>query len=247
MNVAERLAVAAFALHEFCDLLVHFTRAETAPIGHDQRLVVEAELSARLRLVHVEEFLPDGRSGNDHALRACVLPAAVLKGDHDAVHRPLHHPGRQSGDGVGFMHSRRHPKPRAHFQRRKAGVAARADDHIRVEFPDDAPHLTHGAGHMQQRRHVVPDCRRGQLSLIIGDLQRFKPEVFQRDELVFHAVLRADEEDLAVRLSLPQHVRHGNSGIDMAPCTAAGKYDLHPAASQLRNRFLIQEIVVVLA
>lgn len=146
MDVAERLAVAAFALHEFRDLLVHFTRAETAPIGHDQRLVAEAELSARLRLVHVEEFLPDGRSGNDHALRACVLPAAVLKGDHDAVHRPLDHPGRQSGHGVRFMHSRRHAEPRAHFQRREAGVAA-------------VPTITSGSNSRMMRRtlRMEPD------------------------------------------------------------------------------------------
>ena len=133
------------------------------------------------------------------------------------------------------MHAGGDAELRAHLERGEAGVAAGADDNVGLEVLQDPLRFGERRGHALHGHEIVPDGGGGQLSLVVGDLHGLQLEALARDELVFHAVLRADEEDLAVRLSLPQHVRHGNGGIDMAPGSAAGKYDPQNKAPLIRT------------
>ena len=117
------------------------------------------------------------------------------------------------------------------MEHRIAGIAARAEDDVRLEIADDAVRLFQCAADGERSPDVMPDGARLQAAHIAGDLQRFEPEALARDQSGLHAVLRADKQDLAVRTALEQHARNGKGWIDVSARSAAGEYGLHGPAS----------------
>ena len=59
------------------------------------------------------------------------------------------------------------------------------------------------------------------------DLHSFQPEALARDNLVFHAVFRADKQNAAAGLALLKQPRHRNGWVNMSARAAAGKDDVH--------------------
>ena len=241
MDVMEGRTVFAFAAHELRDLLIHLPRAEAAPARDDQGLVAEAERLPGLLAFGVEEFLPHGRAGQEDLFGVGIVLAAGVEGDHDAAGRARDELRGEARDGVRLMHAGGDAELRAHLERGEAGVAASTDDDVGPEVLQDALRFGKRRGHALHGHEIVPDGGGGQLSLVVGDLHGLQLEALARDELVFHAVLRADEEDPAVRLALAEHAGDRDGGIDMSAGAAAGKDDVHRLSP-----FALQEFIVVL-
>ena len=114
------------------------------------------------------------------------------------------------------------------FERGEAGVAAGTDDDIRAGTSFRMRFgLAQTSPDMRCTRHeIVPDGRgRAACAGSWKSSAVSQPEALARDELVLHAVLRADEEDLAVRLPLAEHAGDRDGGIDVPARAAAGKDD----------------------
>ena len=177
--------------------------------------------------------MTSGSSPSPSPFGVLVVVPAFGEADHDPRCSVCDHPGRQTGHGVGLVDGRGHAAFGSLLEHRVGGVAAGSDDDVGPELLEDPVGLFQRAVQIFQRDEIVPDAFRRQLALVIGDFQRFQPESLARDQLVFHSVLRADEEDLSVRPPGLEELCHGDGGIDMSGGTAAGKDHSH--ADFLRN------------
>ena len=159
-----------------------------------------------------------------------MLPAG-FEGHHDAAGRARNKLRRQARNSIRLMHAGRDAELRPHFEGREAGIATGADDHVGLKVLQDTLCFGECRGHTLYGHEIVPDRGGRQPALVVGDLHGFQPEALARDNLVFHAVLRADKEDLTVRLTLTEHTGDRNGGIDMPARATAGKDDIHELPS----------------
>ena len=195
-------AVLGLQDHEAGDFFIHLPGAQAPPGRDDELLLPKPQRLAGGGAVAVEELAPHRRAGDDDLLGVGVVLLAVREGHHDPIHVLGHHAGGEAGHGVGFVHRRGDAQLGAHVERRVAGIAAGAHDDVGGKVPDDPLGLAHGAGHMAGGGDVVPDARRGELSLEVGDFNGLQVEALPGHQFIFHAVLGADEEDPAVRDAL---------------------------------------------
>ena len=195
-------AVLGLQDHEAGDFFIHLPGAQAPPGRDDELLLPQPQRPPGGGAVAVEELASHRRAGDDDLLGVGVVLLAVREGHHDPIHVLGHHAGGEAGHGVGFVHRRGDAQLGAHVERRVAGIAAGAHDDVGGKVPDDPLGLAHGAGHMAGGGDVVPDARRGELSLEVGDFNGLQVEALPGHQFIFHAVLGADEEDPAVRDAL---------------------------------------------
>ena len=247
MDVAEGLGL-ALQLDETRDLLVHFPRAQAAPAGYDQLLILrKAELLARVVPLGVDKGLVHGHADGIDLGGVRVLLPALVEADQNAVHVLHDHAGGKTRHGVGLVHRGGDAQPRSLPQGREAGVAAGAQDHVRLKFLQDLTHPPLCAGELRQGADVVDDGLGRQAALKEGDIDGFKAEALPGNQFLLHALLRADEQDFTVRPALAQHFGDGQGGVDVAAGTAAGEYRSHAFPPALPVfRFMTRRLVFCL-
>ena len=145
----------------------------------------------------------------------------ALVGHADLLHPLPEQFVRQAGEAVllldqgGDFHSRRGPEQGG------AGVAAHADDDVRLEFADELLRHRHALQHPEGHLDVVDDVLQVQLALHPDDGEADDPVAGRRHLLHLHLAGGADEEDFRVRVQFLQFVRDRDGREDVSARAAS--------------------------
>ena len=239
--MVEGEAVRLLQGHHVRDGLVHHFRALAAESGH-HNVSGQAQGLAGIGLGGVKELLTHGHAHCLHPLGVLVILLALLEGHQHpggAVGRQL---GGDAGDGVGLVDTGGDFHALGGIQCREAGIAAGADDCVRLELPENR---LAGAHRIQDALHgvdVLFQARRAQLPAEAGTREALDFVARLGHQLLLHVALRADEENLAVRVFLPDLVRHGDGGVNVSCGAAAGENQIHKGSSWIFLWFLYRDI-----
>ena len=137
--------------------LVHDLCALTAESGDDHE-AAQAEFLSRF-LFGVENELSAHRHPHDlHLFRVPVVADAFLKGHQHPAGLVRRQTGGDAGDGVALVDAGGNAHGLGGVQRREAGIAAGANDHVGLEFPENLLARLHTLPHAFYRVEVLFHC-----------------------------------------------------------------------------------------
>ena len=208
-------------------ILVHNLGALTAEGRNNNLSIFQTQQLLGFGLGGGNKFLTDRHAHHFNRFRMLVVLDALFKthqhlGGHTGCHL-----GGQAGQGVTFMDNRGYAQLCACINGREAGITTGADDHIRAKVTDDLLALGHCIDHALDCVDVLLDARHIQLTAQAAAGQGDQFIARCGNQLFLHVAFSANEENLAIRLSLLQYVGYGDCRIDVSGSTASGKHNFH--------------------
>ena len=228
VNVVEGEPGLPLLLKEVQHPLVHGGRAQTAPEGGHQRLIVSiAQLLPGLLFRQLKEIAPHRRAGDHHLVGVLVMAAAILKAHHHAVHAVLQQFGGQTGDHVGLVYGGGDAVPGGGLDSRIAGIAAGAHHQIGLEIADDGVGLPAGGHQRSGGLEVVPQAVQRKRAAEVADFNG--GEVIARlfHKAPLHTVGSAHKQHSRGGILLLHIPRQRQRRVHMSGGAAAGKDHIH--------------------
>ena len=116
---------------------------------------------------------------------------------------------------------------RAGIQRREAGIAAGANNHIRPEIRKNAPAFLHCVQNTLDGPNILLQALQVHFPTQAGARQALQLVACLGDQPFLHMSNRADKQDPAVRMALPHFIGNGDGRVDVAGSAATGKNQIH--------------------
>ena len=228
MDMMKRAARGKLRTDKIHHLFIHMGSAQAAPEGYHQGLVVcIAQSGTGLGTAAGKKVAAHRGTGNYNLFRMLIIRAAGLKSHHHFIHQRLQRFRGQSRHHIGFMHCSGHTGLSAVFNHRVTGIAAGANDQIRLKF------LQHGSGlsgrfhHQRRCVQIVPNIRNLEGAAEIVNLNSPKGIARFFNKLPFHTPLAAHEQDVDGCIPLLHQPCQGQRWIYMTGRSAAGKNHVH--------------------